>query len=147
LNELLYSNKYCHAFQGSSFAFLSSCEYAHKGEYTLSGTALFREAEQLAPRSVAVHAADNEEDIRGDVLMFGGMRFFRIALGACVAVCMLGAARADEPYYRGKRVTIVINYAAGGPTDIEGRLFAKHVVKHLDGPASLIVQNMDGAGG
>ena len=57
------------------------------------------------------------------------------------------AASAQEGYFRGKRITIMINYAAGGPTDIEGRLFAKHIIKYLDQPASLIAQNMDGAGG
>ncbi len=79
--------------------------------------------------------------------MWGQLRLGRIVLAASVMAGLVGTAAAEEPYYRGKRVTILINYAAGGPTDIEGRLFAKHVVKHLDGPASLIVQNMDGAGG
>ncbi len=41
----------------------------------------------------------------------------------------------------------LINFAAGGPTDIEGRLFAKHLAKHIDGQPNLLVQNMDGAGG
>jgi tripartite-type tricarboxylate transporter receptor subunit TctC len=57
------------------------------------------------------------------------------------------AAQAEEPYYKGKRLTLLINFAAGGPTDIEGRLFAKYLVKHIDGQGGLIVQNMDGAGG
>jgi tripartite-type tricarboxylate transporter receptor subunit TctC len=63
-----------------------------------------------------------------------------LALGIC------GAA-AQEPYYKGKRITVLINFAAGGPTDIEGRLFAKHLGKHIDGQPNVIVQNMDGAGG
>ena len=33
------------------------------------------------------------------------------------------------------------------PSDIEGRLLAKHLVKHIDGSPSIIVQNKDGAGG
>ncbi len=56
-------------------------------------------------------------------------------------------AHAQEPYYKGKRLTVLINFAAGGPTDIEGRLFAKYLVKHIDGQPNLVVQNMDGAGG
>ncbi len=79
--------------------------------------------------------------------MWGDMRMGGLALAASLVFSALGSAQAEEPYYRGKRVTVIINYAAGGPTDIEGRLFAKHVVKHLENPASLIVQNMDGAGG
>ena len=56
-------------------------------------------------------------------------------------------AAAQEPYYKGKRLTVLINFAAGGPTDIEGRLFAKYLAKHIPGQPNVIVQNMDGAGG
>jgi len=72
-------------------------------------------------------------------------------IAACVlALCaILGAPRAAarEAFYQGKRLSLVINFAAGGPTDIEGRLFAKHLVKHLESNPSIVVQNMDGAGG
>ena len=57
------------------------------------------------------------------------------------------AARADEPFYKGKRLTLLINFAPGGPTDVEGRLFAKHIAKHIDGNPLIIVQNKDGASG
>jgi tripartite-type tricarboxylate transporter receptor subunit TctC len=68
-----------------------------------------------------------------------------VALG----LCALGAphAAADEPFYKGKRLTLLINFAAGGPTDVEGRLFAKHLARHVDGQPGIVVQNMDGAGG
>ena len=59
----------------------------------------------------------------------------------------LAAAHAEDPFYKGKRITLLINFAAGGPTDIEGRLFARYLAKHLDGQPNVIVQNMDGAGG
>ena len=49
-----------------------------------------------------------------------------VLLGALLAALgFVASARADEPYYKGKRLTLLINFAAGGPTDIEGRLFAK----------------------
>src|SRR5262249_16920651 len=38
-------------------------------------------------------------------------------------------------------------YAAGGPADIEGRFFARYLARHLAGQPTVIVQNMDGAGG
>src|SRR4051794_7997869 len=41
----------------------------------------------------------------------------------------------------------MINYGAGGPADIEGRIFARHLGKHIDGNPAVIVQNIDGAGG
>jgi tripartite-type tricarboxylate transporter receptor subunit TctC len=76
------------------------------------------------------------------------LRVQAIVLGACVAFA--GAAsdgRAQELFYKGKRLTVLINFAAGGPADIEGRIFAKYLVKHIDGSPTLVVQNMDGAGG
>jgi len=69
---------------------------------------------------------------------------------ALVAACMAapgGASAQSNPFYKGKRLTLLINFAAGGPADIEGRLFARHFGKHVDGAPTIIVQNRDGAGG
>src|SRR5262249_28145007 len=72
----------------------------------------------------------------------------RLAIAALVAVLAFQSrGEAQEPFYKGKRLNLVINFAAGGPADIEGRLVAKHLVKHIDGAAGIIVQNKDGAGG
>src|SRR5919201_2676746 len=68
-------------------------------------------------------------------------------IACCAALTCISHAAADEAFYNGKRLTLIINFAAGGPTDIEGRLFAKHLVKHIGGNPSIVVQNMDGAGG
>jgi tripartite-type tricarboxylate transporter receptor subunit TctC len=73
----------------------------------------------------------------------------RTAAALC-AVAALGwscAASADQPFYANKRLTILINFAVGGPTDIEGRLFAKYIARHIAGRPGVLVQNMDGAGG
>ena len=73
------------------------------------------------------------------------MRSASIAVGLAIA---LGAANASaDEFYKGKRLTILINFAPGGPTDIEGRLFAKHLGRHVDGAPNIVIQNMDGAGG
>jgi tripartite-type tricarboxylate transporter receptor subunit TctC len=76
------------------------------------------------------------------------MRMLRYAVAAvlCAAACTTPAI-ADENFYAGKRLTVLINFAPGGPTDIEGRLFARHVARHLGGKPTVIVQNMAGAGG
>ena len=63
-----------------------------------------------------------------------------LALGAT-------AARADAPFYKNKRLTLLINFAVGGPADVEGRLFAKYIGRHIAGQPGVLVQNMDGAGG
>ena len=52
-----------------------------------------------------------------------------------------------QGYYAGKRLTILINYASGGPADVEGRVVARHLAKHIEGNPTIVVQNMDGAGG
>ena len=76
-------------------------------------------------------------DLRAPAVMFA----------LCAALLSGSPAAADEPFYKGKRLSLIINFAAGGPTDIEGRLLAKHLAKHIDGHPSVLVQNMDGAGG
>jgi tripartite-type tricarboxylate transporter receptor subunit TctC len=74
-------------------------------------------------------------------------RLQAMLIGLCAIAAMASPARAQEPFYKGKRITLLINFAAGGPTDIEGRLFAKYLARHIDGAPNMIVQNMDGAGG
>src|SRR5687767_348735 len=57
------------------------------------------------------------------------------------------AFAAEKAFYQGKNITCLINFAAGGPTDIEGRIVARHLAKHIPGNPAVIVQNMAGAGG
>jgi tripartite-type tricarboxylate transporter receptor subunit TctC len=70
-----------------------------------------------------------------------------LALIAITIGTLAPAAAADEALYKGKRLTVLVNFAAGGPTDIEGRLFARHIARHIEGQPTILVQNMEGAGG
>jgi tripartite-type tricarboxylate transporter receptor subunit TctC len=54
---------------------------------------------------------------------------------------------AQEPYYKGKTIRFLVNFSAGGPTDVFGRLIARYFPKHVAGNPSVTVQNMGGAGG
>jgi tripartite-type tricarboxylate transporter receptor subunit TctC len=74
------------------------------------------------------------------------VRLCAALIGLCV-VASASSAAADDPFYKGKRLSLMINFAPGGSTDIEGRLFARHIAKHIDGQPNVVVQNMDGAGG
>ena len=56
-------------------------------------------------------------------------------------------AGAQQPFYAGKSLTILVNYDAGGPTDLEARLLSRHLGRHIAGNPRIIVQNMGGAGG
>lgn len=58
----------------------------------------------------------------------------------------LAATHAVEEFYRGKVVTIVVGYAAGGGYDLYARVLARHLGSHIPGNPTVIVQNMPGAG-
>src|SRR6476661_1722251 len=59
------------------------------------------------------------------------------------------AAQAQQPaeFYRGKTVNVYIGVGAGGEYDIQARLVARHIGKHIPGNPSVVPQNMTGAGG
>lgn len=69
-----------------------------------------------------------------------------ILMGA-IAAAMVVAGPVSADFYKGKRVSMLINYPAGGPTDIEGRVIAQHLEKHIPGNPTVIVRNMGGGGG
>jgi tripartite-type tricarboxylate transporter receptor subunit TctC len=78
--------------------------------------------------------------------MKSSMRLVSGALGLALAAGFAFSANAAD-FYKGKRLTILINYSAGGPTDIEARLFARHIGDHIAGHPQVISKNMAGAGG
>jgi tripartite-type tricarboxylate transporter receptor subunit TctC len=57
------------------------------------------------------------------------------------------AAAAQQPFYAGKQLTILVNYDSGGPTDIEARLLSRHLGRHIAGNPRISVQNMAGSAG
>ena len=61
---------------------------------------------------------------------------------ACVALLSVGAAWAEYP---DKPVTIVVPFAAGGPTDKVARDLAEALRKPLN--ATIVIENVGGAGG
>jgi tripartite-type tricarboxylate transporter receptor subunit TctC len=72
----------------------------------------------------------------------------RVSLSFFFGMLFLAPAYcAQAPFYQGKNITFLINFAAGGPTDIEGRIVARHLAKHIPGNPAIVVQNMPGAGG
>src|SRR2546427_10036022 len=56
-------------------------------------------------------------------------------------------AAEKSPFYQGKTLNFIINFAAGGPTDIESRIFARHLSRHIPGNPPVTIQNMGGGGG
>jgi len=66
------------------------------------------------------------------------------SLALAVAV-QASSAAAQEPFYAGKTVTLVVGYSAGGGYDIYARMLARHYGRHIPGNPNVIVQNMPGA--
>jgi len=54
------------------------------------------------------------------------------------------AAAAD--FYKGKTITFVVGFSAGGGFDTYTRLIARHISKHIPGNPGIVVQNRTGAG-
>ena len=54
---------------------------------------------------------------------------------------------ASAQFYKGKTITMIVNYPAGGPTDLEGRIVALHLPAHIPGNPTIVVKNVGGAGG
>ena len=73
-------------------------------------------------------------------------RFLLVAgLAALVAAVVPQVALAQ--FYKGKTITMIINYPAGGPADIEGRIVAQHLPNHIPGKPTVVIKNVSGAGG
>jgi tripartite-type tricarboxylate transporter receptor subunit TctC len=70
-----------------------------------------------------------------------------VIASSIVAFAFLCSAQgqAEEPFYKGKTITILAGTGAGNVYDIFARMFARHLGKYIPGNPDLIVQNMPGA--
>jgi tripartite-type tricarboxylate transporter receptor subunit TctC len=66
----------------------------------------------------------------------------RILLGSALALGLAGTAAAEYPE---RQITLVIPFAAGGSTDVVGRIVAERMGRELG--QQIVVQNVGGAGG
>src|SRR5215208_7937937 len=79
-------------------------------------------------------------------------RYCRILLAAafCVSVVSLaGVAQAQqsvESFYKGNTINLYVGFSPGGSYDFYGRLFARHMGKHIPGHPNVVLQSMPGAG-
>jgi len=56
------------------------------------------------------------------------------------------AAAAEQNFYQGKTLRIIVGFAAGGGFDAYARAIARNMGRHIPGNPSIIVDNMAGAG-
>jgi tripartite-type tricarboxylate transporter receptor subunit TctC len=74
--------------------------------------------------------------------------FIAAIVSIAVALTLAAPARAQsaEEFYRGRTVTILVGFTAGGGYDLYARLLGRHIGRHIPGNPTIVVQNMPGAG-
>src|SRR3954465_1650826 len=74
-----------------------------------------------------------------------------LRLGTTIVAALLatGPAKAQSvaDFYRGKTVNVLIGVGVGGEYDLQARLVAPHIGKHIPGNPLVVPQNMTGARG
>ena len=77
------------------------------------------------------------------------MNFARRSFLALALAASLSPAAADPvaDFFRGKTVTVLIGVSAGGEYDLQARLIARFIGRHIPGNPNVVAQNMTGAGG
>lgn len=74
----------------------------------------------------------------------------RVATLVALAAALLWpdvSARAQDDFYKGKRIDLYVGSDTGGAYDGYARLVARHMSKHIPGNLGIVVKNMPGAGG
>src|SRR6266705_3003799 len=69
-----------------------------------------------------------------------------VAAASLILLLSVNSANAQEPFYRGKTVRIIVGASAGGGYDTYSRTIARHMGKHIPGNPVFVVVNMPGAG-
>ncbi|MEA2978916.1 MAG: hypothetical protein QOF09_739, partial [Alphaproteobacteria bacterium] len=63
-----------------------------------------------------------------------------------LALAFPAHAQSVEEFYRGRSITILVGFTAGGGYDLYARLLGRHMGRHIPGNPTIVVQNMPGAG-
>src|SRR5437867_5658745 len=69
-----------------------------------------------------------------------------VAAASLILLLSVNSANAQEPFYRGKTVRIIVGASAGSGYDTYSRTIAHHMGKHIPGNPVFVVDNMPGAG-
>jgi tripartite-type tricarboxylate transporter receptor subunit TctC len=75
------------------------------------------------------------------------VRWIAILSALAIAVPSGGLAESAAEFFRGKRINLYVSSTVGGGYDQYARLLAKHIVRHIPGEPTMIVQNLVGAEG
>ncbi len=85
---------------------------------------------------------------RSQMVRDGPIRFGP-ALAMMIAIIAPGGAAhaAEDEFYRGKQIRLILSSGPGGVYDTYGRLIARFLPAHLPGRPTIVVQNFAGASG
>ena len=77
------------------------------------------------------------------------VRWMTLSIGLAMAGAACSPARAQSvaDFYRGKTINVLIGVGVGGEYDLQARLVARHIGKHIPGNPNVVAQIMTGAGG
>lgn len=64
---------------------------------------------------------------------------------AAISNNSISPASAQEAFFQGKTIRIIVGFSAGGGFDVYSRTTARHMGKHIAGSPSVLVENMPGA--
>ena len=72
--------------------------------------------------------------------------FFGVFFAGLLGIETGKVSQAQEPFFKGKQIRIVVGLSTGGGYDRAARLLARYMGKYIPGNPDLLVQNMPGAG-
>ena len=75
------------------------------------------------------------------------MRASRSIIPLIALLLALAPVPAAAQFYKDRTLTLLINYAAGGNSDLEARVFQHYLKKYIPGQPNIVIQNQPGAGG
>src|ERR1043166_8719876 len=73
--------------------------------------------------------------------------FGRRICAALLLAATAGAASAQEPFYKGKQIRLIISAGVAGGYATYSRLLVQHMPNHIPGKPDMLFQSMPGAGG
>src|SRR5918995_2066253 len=91
------------------------------------------------------------QSLSGDCQMKSLMRGINwllcLVIGGATALTATPSVADDKNFYAGNTINIIVGFGPGGGYDLYARMLARHLGKHIPGNPSVVVQNMEGAGG
>ncbi len=74
------------------------------------------------------------------------MRKRYAVLFGIAAVLTTATPVSAQDFYKGKTINILAGFSPGGGYDVNARVLARHIGRHIPGNPAIVVQNMPGAG-